>query len=152
MMNAGVGFHHEESTPDGPVEMLQIFVRPSEASLPARVRFHERPDASDDSWRLVAGPDESQAPLRIRQRVIVYDAVVSAGREVLMPDVAGLTPWLYVMDGAVGVGSERLSKGDAATNVEAPFPPIRPETPSTLVAFLVDLNAAASGAGTISGR
>ena len=28
MMNAGRSFFHEESTPDVPVEMLQIFIRP----------------------------------------------------------------------------------------------------------------------------
>ena len=46
MMNAGESFWHEERTPDEPVEMLQIFVRPNEADLPALVDFHDRPDGA----------------------------------------------------------------------------------------------------------
>ncbi|KXZ20527.1 hypothetical protein AXI58_00715 [Bacillus nakamurai] len=33
LMGAGKSFFHEESTPEGPVEMLQIFIRPEKADL-----------------------------------------------------------------------------------------------------------------------
>ena len=36
MMNAGTGFWHEEKVKEDEVEMLQIFVRPSETNLPQR--------------------------------------------------------------------------------------------------------------------
>jgi hypothetical protein len=39
MMNGGKSFWHEESTPDVPVEMLQIFMRPRSADLPGQVPF-----------------------------------------------------------------------------------------------------------------
>lgn len=44
IMNAGASFWHEESVVDGPVEALQIFVRPREADLPAAVAFYDRPN------------------------------------------------------------------------------------------------------------
>ena len=57
MMNAGRSFWHEERTPDEPVEMLQIFIRPREADLPPSVVFHDRPDgAPTDAWGEVAAP------------------------------------------------------------------------------------------------
>jgi redox-sensitive bicupin YhaK (pirin superfamily) len=73
MMNAGKNFGHEERTADEPVEMLQIFVRPCEADLPASVNFYDRHDAPGGAWSLVAGPEGSKAPLTIRNAVRGYD-------------------------------------------------------------------------------
>lgn len=152
MMNAGASFWHEESTPDTPVEMLQIFVRPREADLPGMVQFHDRPTArSRGRWHLIGGPESGDAPLKIRQQVVVYEAHLEAGQEVRVPGADGMTPWLYVMDGSVSVG-DSLRKGDAVTDLEEALPMVRAESASTLVAFLVDRSAPASTAGTISGK
>lgn len=63
MMNAGKSFWHEESAPDVPVEMLQIFVRPREADLSGHVNFLERPSGTPvGQWGWVAGPEDSNAP------------------------------------------------------------------------------------------
>jgi redox-sensitive bicupin YhaK (pirin superfamily) len=153
MMNAGKSFFHEESTPDGTVEMLQIFIRPREADLPGNVQFFDRPDnIVDGQWHLIAGPEASEAPLKIRQQVIVYDAHLMTGDELTVPTVEGLSPWVYVMDGAVTAGTETLGKGDAMTDLDQPLLTLRAEAPATLVAFPVDRTAPASQAGTISGR
>lgn len=153
MMNAGRSFWHEESTPDGPVEMLQIFIRPREADLPGDVQFFDRPDdIMDGRWHLVAGPQASDAPLKIRQQVTVYDANLRAGDEIALPTVQGLSPWVYVMDGIVTIGTETLAKGDAVTDLHQPLPTLRAKGPTTLVGFLVDRTAPATQAGTISGR
>ncbi len=152
MMNAGKSFWHEERTPYEPVEMLQIFVRPSEADLPAMVSFHDRPDgAPRGSWGLVAGPAGSSAPLTIRNSVRVYDLHMSAGGEIDVPAVSSLSPWLYVMDGAIEIGGERLNKGDAVTDLNQQLQKLRIMSDATLVLFLVDRAAPASMAGTISG-
>jgi hypothetical protein len=73
MMNGGKSFWHEESTPDVPVEIRQIFVRPRSADLPGQVQFYDRPrPLTEGQWYLIAGPEASDAPLRIRQWVLVY--------------------------------------------------------------------------------
>jgi redox-sensitive bicupin YhaK (pirin superfamily) len=152
MMNAGRGFWHEESTPSEPVEMLQIFVRPEAADLPPHVAFWDRPvQPAAQEWQLIAGPEGSNAPLTIRQRVVVFDTHLAAGDEVVPPAVTGMTSWVYVMDGAIVAGDERLEKGDACSDADAPLPPLRASRDTTLVAFLVDLAAPASRSGTISG-
>jgi redox-sensitive bicupin YhaK (pirin superfamily) len=62
MMNAGKSFWHEESAPDGPVEMLQIFVRPRAADLHGQVQFYDRPfPLADGQWQVIAGPESSDA-------------------------------------------------------------------------------------------
>jgi redox-sensitive bicupin YhaK (pirin superfamily) len=153
MMNAGESFWHEERTPDAPVEMLQIFVRPREADLPASVAFYERPDGTPiGEWGQVAGPEGVDAPLTIRNTVRVYDARLHEGQTIEAVKIEGLSPWLYVMDGVVKVGAERLGKGDAVSDLDQSLPTIRALSDATLVLFLVDRTAPASTAGTISGH
>ncbi|KQT52317.1 MULTISPECIES: pirin family protein [unclassified Aureimonas] len=153
MMNAGASFWHEERTPDEPVEMLQIFVRPREADLPAAVHFLDRPKGvPKGEWGMIAGPEGSDAPLTIRNSVKVYDVAIAASAEIDVPSADGLSPWLYVMDGAVKIGGETLSKGDAASDLDTPLPKVRATADATLVLFLVDRKATASQSGTISGR
>jgi hypothetical protein len=53
------------------------------------------------------------------------------------------------MNGAIVAGDERLEKGDACSDAEAPLP-LRASRGTTLVAFLVELPAPASRWGTIS--
>jgi quercetin 2,3-dioxygenase len=58
MMNVGKSFFHAGPTPDGTVEMLQIFIRPREAGVPGpgAVQFFDRPDnIVDGQWHLIAG-------------------------------------------------------------------------------------------------
>lgn len=153
MMNAGKSFWHEERTPEEPVEMLQIFVRPSEADLPALVNFHDRPDGTPTGrWGLIAGPEGGNAPLTVRNAVHVYDTQLRVGQAIEVPVIGGLSPWLYVMDGAVQIGDVRISKGDSVSDLDQPLPSVSYITDATLVLFLVDRAAPGSTAGTISGR
>lgn len=153
MMNAGKSFWHEESTPDEPVEMLQIFIRPRDADLPGEVQFHDRPEEPvAGNWTLLAGPEGDGAPLVIRQEVAFYDAHLRAGDVIDVPQTNGRSQWLYVMDGEVALAGETLRKGDAATDGAAALPAITAIGPTTLVLFLVDRQAKATLAGTISGR
>lgn len=152
MMNAGRGFWHEESTPETPVEALQIFIRPQEANLAAGVQFFDRPaPISTDQWHLIGGPETTNAPLKIRQQVRVFDARLASGQELSIPTCDNLTHWIYVMEGAVRVGSEYLVKGEAATDLDALLPCIHAESDASLVLFLVDRTARATRDGTISG-
>lgn len=132
--------------------MLQIFIRPREAHLPGSVGFFDRhATVADAQWQWL-GAEGSEAPLKIRQHVRVYDARVSGGQSLPVPIAPGMTPWLYVIEGDVRVGRARLRKGDAITNLAATLPGIHADSPATLVLLLVDLAAPASQRGTISGR
>ena len=153
MMNAGAAFEHEESVPEAPVEMLQVFVRPREADLPGEVAFHDRPDGLPEKrWTLLGGSEGSGAPLVIRNTVRLYDVRLRAGDEVNAPSVEGLLPWLYVLDGAIEFGGERLAKGDAVRGDGRVFLPLRATADAILVLFLVDPAAPGSRTGSISGR
>jgi len=152
MMNAGQSFWHEESAPSDPVEMLQIFIRPCEADLPGEVQFYDRDDTmADGKWHLIAAPEKSDAPLKVRQQVIVYDAHLPAGSEIEIPRAEGMQQLLYVFDGEINAASAHLLKGDTLADDETALPPIKAIRPSTLVVFLVDRFARATRAGTISG-
>ena len=152
MMNAGRSFWHEESAPSDPIEMLQIFIRPRDADLPGTVQFYDRDDAlADGNWHLIAAPETSDAPLKVRQQVSVYDAHLPAGHEIEIPHADGMDQLLYVFDGEINAGTAHLLKGDAVADDEAPLPVIKAIRRSTLVVFLVDRQARATRAGTISG-
>nr|WP_318284365.1 MULTISPECIES: pirin family protein [unclassified Methylobacterium] len=85
MMNAGHTFQHEERMLDhGPVEALQIFLRPRAADLGPKVQFHDFGEVlSHGKWRLIAGPEG--APLEVRAQAWVSDAHVAAGAALSLP-------------------------------------------------------------------
>jgi redox-sensitive bicupin YhaK (pirin superfamily) len=137
LMEAGNGFWHEESTPEGPVEMLQIFLRPETYGEPGRVSFGARPDLREPGrWHLVAGPAGSGGAVTLAQPLALYDIQLPAGAEVALPEREGMHQWLYVMDGEVDLGSERLSKGDAAADLSGRLPSVRARVDTSLALFL----------------
>lgn len=152
MMNAGSSFYHEESVPEEQVEMLQIFIRPEEKDLPPRVQFYDRPASFENSeWKLLAGPEGTKAPLTIQQQVMVFDSHPKAGEELKVPEVEGMAPWVYIMDGSISIGDKTFHKGDAVSDTTEPLPLLHVESDATIVTFLVDLSAKATLAGMFSG-
>ena len=155
VMNAGSGISHEESIPDDgeSVEMLQIFIRPSEANLTPNFQSHRFKSAtSNEEWRLIAGPAESNAPLSVRNKVWVYDRRIVSGA-IDVPFESNLDTFLYVFSGAIRiVGDVVLSAGDSFTIVAGDeLPELIAIKPSDLVLFRVDRHANFSRAGTLSG-
>lgn len=152
MMNAGSGFSHEETTSDEGIEGLQIFVRPREDNLPPDVQFYDRPMGYDDgTWHLIAGPESSNAPLKFRNQVMVYDIYAKEGVELTAPAVKGMSPYVYVMNGSIQVGEDTLRKGDAFTVTDDDLPVFRTVSSATIVVFLADLHATGSKLGSVSG-
>jgi len=151
LMGAGRSFFHQESTPTGPVEMLQIIIRPSEKDFEPRIQFAEMqlPEVSD--WRLIAGPTESNAPLELRQQIIFYDVYGKTDEAFILPIAAGYTPWLYVMDGEITSHGEILRKGDAISATAEELTEIQMTKDTTVVLFLVDLKAKMTLVGNFSG-
>ncbi|EGA90949.1 accessory protein [Planococcus donghaensis MPA1U2] len=151
LMGAGNSFFHEESTPTGSVEMLQIFIRPAEKDLEPRVLFADMQLPEISNWRLIAGPSEVNAPLELRQQIVVYDVHGKPGETFTLPVVTGYTPWLYVMDGEITAHGESLHKGDAISSTAEELTTIQLEKDTTIVLFLVDLKASMTLAGSFSG-
>lgn len=153
MMNAGTSFWHEESTPAEPAEMLQIFIRPRAADLEGKVQFMKRQQTVPCSeWTLLAAQEGNLAPLTIRQQVWFFDIRLFEGAETMTPEREGYSTFLYVVDGEVDVENERLYKGDGIGSKDQTLPSIRARRPSTLVCFLVNLDAETTLMGTISGK
>lgn len=152
VMNAGHEFYHEESTPDEGNEMLQILIRPEKADVSPGVQFWDREIKFDSEWNLIAGPASMAPPMTVRNDVAVMDVHGSAGDELKIPAREGMTPWLYVMDGSIEVQGETLHKGDAVTDGPDSLKIIKLKEASTLVLFLVNLNAPMTLKGNFSGH
>lgn len=152
LMNAGSGFSHEETTSSEEIEGLQIFIRPRKDNLSPNVQFYDRPiDYKNGKWQLLAGPESSDAPLKFRNEVMVYDVHAGAGVDLTAPVAEGMSPYLYVMDGTIQVGEHTLHKGDAFTVTENNLAMFRTASQATIVVFLASLKATGSKLGTISG-
>lgn len=150
MMNAGAGFWHEEKVKEDEVEMLQIFIRPKETDLLPSIQFHNKP-ADNPDWYVMVGPEGSNAPLYVRQNVYILDAHPKAGEELKIPAYAGLTPFLYVMDGEITVQNLVIGTQEAVTDLVNPLPDLSANEDATIVLFFVEMDAQMSMDGTISG-
>ena len=152
LMNAGRGIWHQESTPIVNAEMLQVAIRPDEADKEARVQFMARPEGiAVGEWTLLAGP-ETEAPLALRQKLFVYDIQLTAHSTTEAPCRPGMAQWLYVAEGEIMLGGERLEKGDAVSDSLLPLPPIVAGRDAILLCFQIDLTAQATTVGQISGQ
>lgn len=151
MMGAGKSFFHEEWIPNGSVESLQIFIRPEKADFEPEVQFSNVQVRESGEWNLVASPKEMKAPLTVRQEVAVYDVHGNKGDVLNLPKADGMTPWLYIMDGNAEVEGHSLEKGDAITGEKDEVSTVTLLEDTTLVLFLVNLNAEMTLAGNFSG-
>lgn len=150
MMNAGKSFWHEEKVKEEYVEMLQIFFRPYEANLPPSIQFHDKPSDNRD-WYEMVGPEGSGAPLVVRQSGYVLDAHPKMGDVLQVPQYKGMKPFLYVLDGSIQIGDDTIHKQEAVTDLENDLPPFTAIEDTTVVLFIVDMDAITSNSGTISG-
>ncbi len=152
LMNAGSGLMHEETNAsDVDVTGLQIFVRPEAVDLPPGVQFHDfEKSHSDNTWRLIAGPAGSGAPLIFRSGVKFYDQRLTSASTSL-PKFGDMTGFLYVFSGAVMIsGGLTLEVGDGLI-IEGEEIEIRSEGMSELVFFALDMDGQFTRAGAFSG-
>lgn len=158
MMNAGSGIYHQEQIPENgeAVNMLQIFLRPDKEDLEPTVQFSELDEAySHNTWRLVAGPRNSNANLKVNSEVFLYDmqlqanhsAVASPIEEVIKEDKTYL---IYVFSGAVLVNNEQLNAGDSYI-YEQEKPTIEAIATSDLLLFELNKHMPYSRKGMYSG-
>ncbi|ORM64342.1 hypothetical protein PRCB_02200 [Pantoea rodasii] len=137
VVSAGIGVRYEESAPFIETEMFQAYIRPAKRGATPRTSSFTRAEGLPlNMWTLLAGPETSDAPLRLGQEVFIYDLKVERGAQVEVPHVAGFSTWLTLLDGIVRVGDERLMPGDSISEQGA-LPDVRGERDATLIAFLV---------------
>ncbi len=144
---------HEERVPDDrePVEMLQIFVRPPEDELPPNFQHREFPQTESlNAWRLLAGPEKSNAPFTLRNAVWLYDAHLER-TSLRTPHSAGLDEQLYIFRGEVSVNDHRLATGDSLIILEEEPVEISATESADLILFQVNRASPASRSGTLSG-
>jgi redox-sensitive bicupin YhaK (pirin superfamily) len=145
MMNSGKEIWHEETCladADEKIEMLQIFIRPRKDDLEPMVQFADLDEyRSRNAWRLIGGPEASDAPLKIRSAVSLHDTYLE-NSSITTPPLSGKqVGFLYVFDGEVEIGDadEQLNKGDnLVTDTEVA---IKTAASADLVFFTLDLAA-----------
>lgn len=154
MMNAGSEIWHSEEAPaneDG-VEMLQLFFRPEKDNLEPGVQFHELDNyLSQNEWRLIGGPENSNAPLKIRSAAWFLDQHLNTEAS-RTPKLNGLTGYLYVFEGSITLPAfeETLNKGDGMVVYEDEIELLKIKD-ADLVFFILDEQSVYSRSGAYSG-
>ncbi len=137
VVNAGEGVQYEESVPLYEAELLQAVIRPSQPGGEAMTQVLERDQGiMTNGWTELAGPEESDAPLELRQEVYIYDTLLERDQTVDVPSMAGFVAYLTVLEGIIRIGDQRLSRGDAVSGLDSSME-ITGDRDANLVCFLV---------------
>jgi len=151
VMNAGSGFWHSEETlaDDPPLRMLQIFVRPHSLDLDPDIQHESIPESVANEWRHLFGPEETDAPLSVRNDVDFYDCHLTAGDTVTLPSRASWHTSLYVFEGAVNVGDAPVGYTESALVPNDGDLPVTATEDAIIVAFNINPDAPITRQGTI---
>ncbi|WP_419963165.1 pirin family protein [Pantoea vagans] len=137
VVNAGEGVQYEESVPLYEAELLQAVIRPSQPGGEAMTQVLERDQGiMTNGWTELAGPEESDAPLELRQEVYIYDTLLERNQTVDVPSMPGFVAYLTVLEGIIRIGDQRLSRGDAVSGLDSSME-ITGDRDANLVCFLV---------------
>lgn len=149
-MGAGSGFWHAEETleTDPPLRMLQIFVRPHSLGLDPTIQHEPIPDPSPNEWRHLFGPEQSDAPLYVRNDVHFYDCQLDADERVALPSRPGWETYCYVFEGSVRIGDEPVGYTESALVTGDDEIAVTASEQSTIVAFSLDPDATVTRRGT----
>jgi len=150
-MNAGTEFWHAEytSADDPPLRMLQIFVRPHELGLEPGIQHAPLPDPVAGEWRHVFGPEDSAAPVTVRNAVDLYDVRLDEGTSVDLPETEGRDVYFYVFEGAVTAAGTRFDETESGLFVDDRPLTLTAESDAIAVAFRIDPAAPVTRQGTI---
>lgn len=116
-MTLGSGaWHSEQNASDNePMRFIQMWIMPSERGLPPSVEqkvFTE--DDRTDRLLEVISPDGGRDAVKVHRDAWVYVSRLTPGTEVGHRFGRGRGAYLYVIEGALAAGSEKLATGDAA--------------------------------------
>ena len=137
VVNAGDGVQYEESVPLYEAELLQAVIRPSQPGGEAMTQVLERDQGiMTNGWTELAGPEESDAPLELRQEVYIYDTLLERNQTLNVPSMPGFFAYLTVLEGIIRIGDQRLGRGDAVSSLDSSIE-IVGDRDANLVCFLV---------------
>lgn len=137
VVNAGDGVQYEESVPLYEAELLQAVIRPALRGGEAMTQVLERDQGiMTNGWTELAGPEESDAPLELRQEVYIFDTLLERNHTLDVPSMPGFVAYLTVLEGIIRVGDQRLGRGDAVSRLDSSIE-IVGDRDANLVCFLV---------------
>ncbi|WP_368656854.1 pirin family protein [Pantoea agglomerans] len=137
VVNAGDGVQYEESVPLYEAELLQAVIRPAQQGGEAMTQVLERElGIMTNGWTELAGPEESDAPLELRQEVYIFDTLLERNHTLDVPSMPGFVAYLTVLEGIIRVGDQRLGRGDAVSGLDSSIE-IVGDRDANLVCFLV---------------
>lgn len=137
VVNAGDGVQYEESVPLYEAELLQAVIRPAQQGGEAMTQVLERDQGiMTNGWTELAGPEESDAPLELRQEVYIFDTMLERNHTLDVPSMPGFVAYLTVLEGIIRVGDQRLGRGDAVSGLDSSLE-IVGDRDANLVCFLV---------------
>lgn len=137
VVNAGDGVQYEESVPLYEAELLQAVIRPAQQGGEAMTQVLERDQGiMTNGWTELAGPEESDAPLELRQEVYIFDTLLERNHTLDVPSMPGFVAYLTVLEGIIRVGDLRLSRGDAVIGLDSSVE-IVGDRDANLVCFLI---------------
>jgi len=118
-MTAGRGVVHSErnASPDEPVHFLQIWIEPERAGLEPSYQEAKLDSAAPRGLVLLASGGDDAA-LRIHQDARIWSGVLAAGESASHELAPGRGAWLQVVRGALRLGDDTLTTGDAAAVTE----------------------------------
>ena len=97
--------HEESTTPDDPtLRALQIFVRPHTVDLEPNIQFKEIGTPPLNEWRLLAGPEDTEAPSFIRNyrgRIDVNGTSLETKEGLLLVNETEV--WVRALEDAIAV-------------------------------------------------
>ena len=137
-MSAGTGVTHSEMnpSPDEPVHLLQIWIRPAREGLRPYYEQKEFPaEERRRKLRLVAAPEGAEGSVTLYQNVTLYNALLGAGDEVTHKFAPGRHAWLQVVKGAVTLNGIQLKAGDGAAVSEEESVKIKGDEESEVLLF-----------------
>lgn len=137
VVNAGDGVQYEESVPLYEAELLQAVIRPALRGGEAMTQVLERDQGiMTNGWTELAGPEESDAPLELRQEVYIFDTLLERNHTLDVPSMPGFVAYLTVLEGIIRVGDQRLGRGDAVSGLDSSIE-IVGDRDANLVCFLI---------------
>ncbi len=139
LMTLGSGALHSEqnASKTEPMEFLQLWILPDTVDLTPSVQQRQflKAQRTDTLLQVVGAAGEDL--VTVHQDAAVFVAALSAGKEVTHRFGSKRAGYLYLIEGAVALGGDRLSTGDAAKILDQPELPVRAEAASELI--LVDV-------------
>ena len=115
-MSAGTGVRHSEfnPSPDEPVSLLQIWLRPNRLGVePEYSQQHFPADEKRGRLRLIVSPDGRDGSIATFQESLVYASILEKGETIEHEPQDGRQLYLHVATGSVTVNDAELKHGDS---------------------------------------